>query len=211
MKEPPAVRLPVSVKELVVLTLPVIERLSKVIPVPLMVLVVPVKVLVPPLRWVKMPAPVVAKLPAIFSEVAAAAVILEAATVISLKLLAPVPLSKVPAPVKLTVLVLPVKVPLLVQLPATVWEKLPPLKVVEVPRLTLPLMVNAAAAVKDTDVPEPIVLVRLPAIIKGVAGNVLVAAPDELLSVRLPYVLASTVWAVPAYSTVLARLRVRVA
>src|SRR5690349_13214958 len=118
--------------------------------------------------------------------VVAAAVMLEAVKVMSLKLLVPVPLMEVPAPVKVILLVLPVKVPLFAQLPATECVKLPPLKVVEAPMETLPLMVSAAAAVKDTEVPEPIALVRLPAMVNAEAGNVFIAAPDELLSVRLP-------------------------
>jgi len=186
LKVPVTDRLPVMVSELVLLSVPDTVRLSKVSPVPLMVLEVPERVVVPPEEWVKDPGPVVVILPAIFRLVVPAAVILEALKVRSLKLLAPDPLIDDPPATNVIMLVLPVKVPLFIQLPATVCEKLPAMKVVDAPMEILPLMVRAAAAVKETEVPAPNVLVRLPAMVKAVAGNVFTAAPEELLRVRLP-------------------------
>ena len=210
-KVPLTDRFPVMVKEFALLMVPDTVRLSKVMPVPVMVLDVPERVVVPPEEWVKDPAPEVVRLPAMVRFVVPAAVILETEIVRSLKLFVPVPLRDDPPPVKLILLVLPVKVPLFTQLPATLCEKLLPLKVVEDPMEILPLMVRAAAAVNETEVPVPIVLVRLPAMVNADPGKVFTAAPEELLSVRLPYVLAATVWLVPEYSTALVRLRFVVA
>ena len=92
-----------------------------------------------------------------------------------------------PEPVKVIVLVFPLKVPLLTQLPPMLCEKLPPSNVVEAPRVISPLTVMAEAAVNETDVPAPNVLLRLPTTANAVPGKVFTAAPAELLSVRFPY------------------------
>ena len=84
------------------------------------------------------------------------------------------------------VLVLPLKVPLLAQLPPMLWEWVPPLNVVEAPMVKFPLTVIFEPAVNETEVPVPNVLLRLPTTVKAVAGNVLTAAPLELLSLRFP-------------------------
>jgi len=51
---------------------------------------------------------------------------------------------------------------------------------------TFPLTVIAAAAVKLTEVPEPILLLRFPRTDNAVAGKVFVAAPAELVNIRFP-------------------------
>jgi len=186
VKLPLTDRFPVTVIVFALLMVPETVRLSKVMSVPLMVLDVPERVVVPPDEWVKDPGPEVVILPAMVRVVAPAAVTLEPEKVRSLKLLVPVPLMDDPPVVNVILLVLPVKVPLFTQLPATVCVKLPPLKVVEAPIEILPLMERAAAAVKDTELPAPIVLVRLPAMVNADPGKVFTAAPDELLNVRLP-------------------------
>ena len=58
---------------------------------------------------------------------------------------------------------------------------------------SIPLIVISAPAVKVTPVPAPILVTRLPATVKAVAEADLATDPAELLSVRLPYVLAVTV------------------
>ncbi len=113
-------------------------------------------------------------------------IIRDAEIVRLLKFWVPDPLTPFPGPERIIVPVLPLKVPLLIQFPATVCAKLPPLNVVEAPIETFPVMVRIAAAVKLTEVPAPNVLVRLPIIAKAVAAKVLMAAPLALLSVRLP-------------------------
>src|ERR1051326_3876627 len=74
--DPLTCRLPAIASELVVLMDPVTVRLLKAMPLPLIVLLAPPSVTVPkpPDKWVKVPAPVVAKLPLTLSEVVAAAV-----------------------------------------------------------------------------------------------------------------------------------------
>jgi len=57
---------------------------------------------------------------------------------------------------------------------------------VEAPIAAFPFIVILEAAVKVTEVPALIVLVRLPAMINAVAGIVLTTAPVELLKVRFP-------------------------
>ena len=75
-----------------------------------------------------------------------------------------------------TVLVLPAKVPLDVQLPATVCEALPPLKVALASIITSPPTVMLAPAV---ELAEP-VLVKLPAMLIAVEGSVLVFELDSV-------------------------------
>jgi hypothetical protein len=107
-------------------------------------------------------------------------------TVMLLKLCAPAPPIVLLAPSNIIVPLPPVNVPLLVQLPLTVCVLLPPLKVVELPMLTAPLKVILEAEVKETAVPDPMLLVKFPSTVKAIAGKVLVTDPEELLSVRLP-------------------------
>src|SRR2546421_7629297 len=57
--------------------------------------------------------------------------------------------------------------------------------------------------INETDVPAPTLLVRFPAMIRALAGIVLIAAPQLLLSVSLPYDSAGTTWFSPNHSTVL--------
>lgn len=206
VKLPLTDKLPVKVKLVAVLTVPEMVRLSKVKPVPVIVFVVPVMVTVPPAAWVNDPGPVVDKLPPIEMALAAAAVILEAVKERLLKLCVPVPLIEVPAPLMVMVPVLPLNTPLFTQFPAIVCEKPAPLKVVDAPMLRFPLTVILEAAVKLTDVPAPITLLRFPATVKSAAGNVFTAAPLALERVKLPYVCVETVWLPPSYSTVLVRL-----
>ena len=56
-------------------------------------------------------------------------------------------------PPNFTVPVFPLKVPLLIQLPPILCEYAPPLKVVELPMETFPLMVILDAALNNTEVP----------------------------------------------------------
>jgi len=178
-------KLPVRLKEAALVIVPLTVRLSIEMPVPLIVLAVPVISNVPPLAWVREPDDMVARLPDTlmlpFENVNS-----DAETVRLLKFCVPDPLIPLPGPEKVMVPVLPLKVPLLIQLPATLCAKLPPLNVVEAPIVTLPVMVRMAAAVKLTELPAPSVLVRLPTIAKAVAAKVLTAAPLALLKVRLP-------------------------
>ena len=81
---------------------------------------------------------------------------------------------------------LPVNIPLFVQFPLNKCVRVPPSKVVAASKLTSRLTVMFCAAVKDTAVPEPAKLVKLPAIVMAVAGIVLTTEPAELLNVRLP-------------------------
>lgn len=96
------------------------------------------------------------------------------------------PLTAVPGPKRLMVLVAPVNVPAFTQLPDMLCVKLPPLNVVDAPILTFPLIVILEAAVKLTDVPVLIVLLKLPATVKSVPGMVFTAAPDEEENIKLP-------------------------
>ena len=80
--------------------------------------------------------------------------------------------------------------PLLVQLPCRTWLNVDAPNVVPDPSTTLPLKLMVAAAVAEM-VPE---VVNVPATVVVVAGIVLVPL---VLSVRLPYVSAVTVCAVP--------------
>ena len=118
IKLPLTDKLPVRLKEIAVVTVPLTVKLSSEMPVPLMVVPLPLIVKMPPDAWLKEPEPVVARLPV---NVTAALEKLtdDAATVRLLKFSAPVPLMRAPEPVKITVLVLPVNVPLLTQLPPT--------------------------------------------------------------------------------------------
>ena len=93
---------------------------------------------------------------------------------------------EVEGPLKVIVPVLPEKVPLFTQLPATVCEKLPPLKVVALPRLTLPLKTILDAAVYETEVPNPITLLKFPWMVKFAAGSVFTDAPEPLEKMRFP-------------------------
>lgn len=52
--------------------------------------------------------------------------------------------------------------------------------------VTVPLIIILEAEVNETDVPDPILLVKFPSIVKAVPGMVLVTAPDELLNIKLP-------------------------
>ena len=63
---------------------------------------------------------------------------------------------------------------------------MPPLKVVEAPISTLPFIVTLEAAVKESEVPEPFVVLRFPSIVKAVPGKVFVDAPDLLEKIRFP-------------------------
>ena len=92
----------------------------------------------------------------------------------------------VPGPFIMMVPVPGVKVPLFTQLPVMVCVKLPPLKVVETPMVSLPLMVILAPALKLTPVPAPVAVVKLPAMVKAVAPADLTTLPAELLKARLP-------------------------
>ena len=99
-------RFPVSIRDVSVLTDPVMVRLSSEIPKPLIVLLVPVINKVPPETWLNEPEPVVARLPVtvMFPVEKLTAV---AVTVRLLKFCAPDPLITVPAPVNVTFPVLP--------------------------------------------------------------------------------------------------------
>ena len=156
-------------------------------PVPLMLRPAPLRVMAPapPGRWLKLPAPTVAKLPATFRLVLVAPVTLAPLMVRLLKLFTPVPLIIAPLPLKVTEPLL-LKVPSFVQFLRTECAKLLPLKVVPAPRMTSPLIVRAAPAVKETASPVPTLLLSVPASVSGLAGMVLMTAPALLLSVRLP-------------------------
>ena len=178
-------RFPVTFREAAVLTEPGIVRFSIDIPVPAIVVEAPVITSVPPAACEKLPDPVVARLP-LSVMVLFARTMDDAANVRLLKFWPPAPLTFAAVPLKITVPVFPLKVPLLIQLPDIVWVNDPPLKVVDAPILTVPPTLTAAAAVNETDVPALIKLLKLPAIVKAVAGNVLTAAPELLLSFKLP-------------------------
>ena len=139
------------------------------------------------------PGPLVAIFPEIFNEVPDAAVIPETRKLILLKFCVPVPLIMLEGPSNEIVPVLPLKVPSLTQLPPTVWEKLPALKIVDTPISTFPFIIILEAAVKETDVPEPFKLLKFPSIVKPVAGKVFVDAADLLEKIRFPYVFAAIV------------------
>src|SRR5262249_223904 len=90
------------------------------------------------------------------------------------------PMLCVAVPVKLMVLLLAVnEVPLFVQFPPTVCVKEPALKVVPEPKVTLPVVLIAAAAVAEA-VPD---IVKLPETVIADPGIVFVPLP---LRVRLP-------------------------
>src|SRR5262245_38449787 len=130
---------------------------------PLPLIVRPAPVMVTPLlpeRWVNVPAPVVEKFPATFRPVALETLMPAPLKLTLLKLLAPAPLSNAPGPVNVAELVAPVNVPSLVQLPPKEWAKEPPLNVVEAPSTTVPRTVIAAPAVNETEVPEPMALLK---------------------------------------------------
>ena len=110
-----------------------------------------------------------------------------------LNVFVPDPLMLLLRPLRVTVLVPPVKVPLFVQFPAMRCANDPPPNVVDVPMETLPLTVNAPAAVNETDVPDPRALVRFPAIVIAPAGMVLTAVEVLLVNVKLPYDSSETV------------------
>lgn len=184
-KLPPTMRLPVILRGVVVVTVPLTLRLSSEMPVPLMVVPVPLIIKVPPDAWVKAPDPEVARFPVKVIELLEI-VMEEAAIVRLLKFWVPVPPMELPVPVKISVLVFPVNVPLLIQLPPTECVKLPAINVVDAAIVILPLTVMFDAAVKETDVPEPDEVVKFPTIAKAVPGNVFTAAPLALLKVRLP-------------------------
>ena len=184
-KLPDTLILPLMVNVLLVVTVPDTVRLSNKIPVPLIVLPAPVRVSVPPVLWVNTPGPVVERFPAILIA-ADEEVILEALICRLLKVCAADPDMVVPGPFIMMVPVPGVKVPLFTQLPVMVCVKLPPLKVVETPMVSLPLMVILAPAIKVTLVPEPMPRVKFPAMVKAVALVDLVTAPAELLKLRLP-------------------------
>lgn len=184
-KDPATFVLPLIVNVLVVVIVPETVRSSRMMPVPVMVLVaVPLMVSVPPV-CVNVPDPVVERLP---DRVRAAddELILEAFTTRLLKVCVADPEMVVPGPFILTVLVPAVNVPLLTQLPETAWVKLPPLNIVAKPMVSLPLIVILAPALKVTPVPDPVLKVKLPAMVKAVTLAVLVTAPKELLKLRLP-------------------------
>lgn len=185
VKEPDTTRFPVIVIDDVVVTVPDTVRLSNAIPVPVIVFDVPLMVSVPAV-CVNEPEAVVTKLPA--TDIAAAvAVAPEEVIVRLLKLCTPEPLITAPGPVSTTVPVLPVNTPLLVQLPPTESVNEAPSNVVDTPIVTLPPILRLAAAVNETEAPDPSALVRLPEIVIAVAGIVLTdAAPEEPLKVRLP-------------------------
>lgn len=84
------------------------------------------------------------------------------------------------------------------------------MKVVETPILTFPFIVILDAAVYETEVPEPIMLLKFPCIVKSVPGIVFTDPPDPLEKIRSPYVCAETVCAVPSYSTLLPRAKLTV-
>lgn len=207
VKLPLTDKLPVITTASVVLTVPLIVRLSGEIPVPLMVLPVPVIRTVPPESWLKDPEPIVVRFP-VKLILPSEKLINEAAIVRLLKFWVPDPLTVLPGPVNVMVPVLPLNVPLFTQFPPMLCVKLLPLNVVEALMDTFPLTVIVAAAVKETEVPAAKLLLRFPSTVNAVAGNVFTAAPPELLSVRFPYKRFATVWAVPAYSTVLATTNV---
>lgn len=181
-KEPETIRLLLIEKEIPEVTEPLIVRLSKMMFVPLIVLEAPV-IVSKPVVCVKVPAPLVAIFPDTLI-VADEAVIPERRKLILLKFCRPAPLMVVKGPSNETVLVLPVNVPLFTKFPLTVCELLLPSKVVDAPTFTFPFIVIFEAAIQDTEVPEPTVLVKFPSIVKAVPGIVFVTAPDELLSVR---------------------------
>lgn len=185
IKLPATLRFPVRIIDEAVVTVPVMLRLSGEMSVPLIVVPVPLMVKVPPEACVKDPAPVVAKFPVKLKPSAEKATI-AAAMLRLLKFCVPAPLTVDPAPVKTTVPVFPLKTPAFAQFAPIFWVKLPPLKVVAAPMETFPFTVNVAAAVKLTEVPAPWMLLRFPNIVIAVAGNVLTAAPEELLSFKFP-------------------------
>ena len=184
-KDPATFVLPLIVNVLVVVIVPETVRSSRMMPVPVMVLPAPLIVSVPPVLCVNVPAAVVERLP---DTVRAAddELILEAFTTRLLKVCVADPEMVVPGPFILTVLVPAVNVPLLTQLPETAWVKLPPLNIVAKPMVSLPLIVILAPALKVTPVPDPVLKVKLPAMVKAVASADLITAPAELLKLRLP-------------------------
>lgn len=187
VKLPVTERFPVSVSDAAVLTEPVIERFSSIKPGPLILAPAPVITTVPPAACSMEPAPLVERLPDTLITEAGRPT--DGAVIFRLlKFCIPAPLIVLPGPVKLVVLLLPLKVPLFIQLPPILWVNVAALKVVDAPILTLPDMVIGAAAVYVTDVPEPILLERLPTIVSGVPANVFTAAPLELVRLRFPYV-----------------------
>src|SRR6185503_13936157 len=121
LKLPLTEKLPVTIKDVIVLTEPLMFTLSSEIPEPLMVLPAPVINSVPPAAWVNEPEPVVARLP-LKKMPALERVTAEAAIARLLKFCAPDPLTAAPEPVNVIVLVLPLKVPLLNQLPPMLCE-----------------------------------------------------------------------------------------
>ena len=116
--EPETERFPATVKDVVVLIVPLTVRSDNIIPVPLIVFAAPDIIVVPPATCVNWPGPDVNRFPAIVRLLFAAAVIVEAVMVRLLKLCVPVPLMDVLAPVIVIVLVAPVNVPSFTQLPA---------------------------------------------------------------------------------------------
>jgi hypothetical protein len=184
---PLTLKSPATVNELLVLTEPEIVREFKTIPLPLIVFATPLIVTVPapPEVCVSVPTPVVERFPDTLRLVVDATVTPCPETVILLKEFDPVPerIAFVPENVIVPV---PVNVPLFVQLPATECEKELPVNVVEFPRETFPLIVIAAPAVQETEVPVPSAVVKFPAIVITLAGMVFTAAPLLLLSVRFP-------------------------
>src|SRR6266566_2390143 len=157
---PETLRFPPIVREAAVEIEPAMVRWLKVMPIPLITLLAPFMVRAPgpPARWVKVPTPLVVRFPATARLVLADAVI-------------PVP---------------PLNAPLFDQLPPTEMAKAPALNVVDGPIETLPWTVMAAAAVKESEVPAPKLLVRSPAIVMALLGMVLTATPLPLLSLRFP-------------------------
>src|SRR5437899_10572858 len=119
-----------------VMVLDSVRRLN-VIPFPLIVRPAPVIVTpLPPERWVKVPAPVVEKFPAMFRLVLPETLMPPPLKVTLLKLLAPAPLSTAFGPLNVTELVAPVNVPPLVHLPPNECAKAPQLTVAEAPSAT---------------------------------------------------------------------------
>src|SRR5438093_118538 len=121
----------------------------------MILLLAPVIVIVPapPLVCVNVPEPDVTRFPATVMELSGVSVMPLLASVRLLNVLDPLPVRIPFGPFMVMVLVAPVNVPLFVQFAPTGCVNAPPLNVVPPPRVTLPLNVIAAPAVKETDAP----------------------------------------------------------
>jgi hypothetical protein len=115
--DPPTDKFPPIVKEVFVVTEPLIVRSLKTIFVPVIDFAAPVIVIKPPDACVNWPAALVEIFPETLSIVPVAAVIPEPMKLILLKFCVPEPLMVEEGPLNIIVLVFPVKVPLLTQFP----------------------------------------------------------------------------------------------